>query len=66
MLEVTLRAPKPREAMGQHPTRKELAELPLDEARQAVCVAAVRDFPEEGLEMLRMTVWSTECSVSRG
>lgn len=52
MLAGTLRAPKPREAMGQHATRKERAELLRDEARQAVSVAAVRDFPEEGLEML--------------
>jgi hypothetical protein len=52
MLERTVRAPKPREAMGQHATREDLAELLLDEARQAVSVAAVRDFAEEGLEVL--------------
>ena len=38
--------------MGQHATREEFAELPLDEAGQAVAVAAGRGFPEEGLEML--------------
>ena len=43
---------KPREAMGQHSTRKELAKLLLDEAGQAVAVAAVGDFPEEGLRVL--------------
>ena len=52
MLEGTVRAPKPREAMGQDPTREELAELLLDEAGQARSVAAVRDFPEEGLQVL--------------
>ena len=38
--------------MAQHAAREELAELLLDEARQAVSVVAVRDFPEEGLQML--------------
>jgi len=32
-------------------TRKELAKLLLDEAGQAVAVAAVTDFPQEGLQM---------------
>jgi hypothetical protein len=44
--------PKPREAMAQHPAREELAELLLDEARQAVSVVAVLDLPEEGLQVL--------------
>ena len=52
MLERTVRAPKPREAMAQHAAREELAELLLDEAGQAMSVAAVRDFPEEGLQVL--------------
>jgi hypothetical protein len=51
-LEGAVGAPKPREAMGRHATRKELAELLLDEARQAVSVAAVRDLPEEGIQVL--------------
>ena len=38
--------------MGQHTTREELAELLLDEAGQAAAVAVVRDFAEEGLEVL--------------
>ena len=38
--------------MGQHATRKELAELLLDEPGQAAAVAAVRDCSEEGLQML--------------
>jgi hypothetical protein len=38
--------------MGQHSTRKELAKLLLDEAGQAVAVAAGRDFPEEGFQVL--------------
>ena len=37
--------------MGQDPAREELAELLLDEAGQAVSVAAVGGFPEEGLQM---------------
>ena len=45
-------APKPREAMGQHPTREELAKLLLDEAGQAMSVAARGDFLEEGCEVL--------------
>ena len=48
----TVATPKPREAMGQHSTRKELAKVLLDEAGQAVAVAAVRDFLEEGLQVL--------------
>jgi hypothetical protein len=44
--------PKPREAMGRHSIRKELAKLLLDEAGQAVAVAAVRGFPKEGLNVL--------------
>ena len=51
MLERTVRTPKPREAMAQHAAREELAELLLDEAGQAVSVAAVRDCPEEGFEV---------------
>jgi hypothetical protein len=35
-----------------HPAAEEVAELVLDEARQATPVAAVRDFPEEGLQVL--------------
>jgi hypothetical protein len=38
--------------MGQDPAREELAEFPLDEAREAVSVAAIRDSPEEGLQVL--------------
>jgi len=38
--------------MGQHATREELAELLLDEAGQAVSVAAVGDFVEERFEVL--------------
>ena len=52
MLERTVRTPKPRETMAQDATREELAELLLDEAGQAMSVAAVRDFPEEGFEVL--------------
>ena len=48
-LEGAVGAPKPREAVGQHSTRKELAELLLDEAGQAAAAAAVRDFAEEGI-----------------
>lgn len=44
-------APKPREAMGQDPAREELAELLLDQAGQAVSVAPVGGFPQEGLQM---------------
>jgi hypothetical protein len=51
-LEGAVGAPKPREAMGQDPAREELAKLLLDEAGQAVAVAAVSDFPEEGLQVL--------------
>jgi hypothetical protein len=51
--------------MGQHTTRKELAKLLLDEAGQAVAVAAVRGFPK-GSRCSRMTAWRTECSVSWG
>jgi hypothetical protein len=38
--------------MGQHAAREEVAELLLDEARQAVPAAAGRGVPEEGLEVL--------------
>jgi hypothetical protein len=38
--------------VGQDPAREELAELLLDEAGQAAAVAAVRDFSEEGLQVL--------------
>jgi len=51
-LEGAVGAPKPREAVGQDPAREELAELLLDEAGQAVSVAAVRGFSQEGLEVL--------------
>ncbi len=37
--------------MGQDPAREELAELLLDEAGQAVSVAPVGGFPQEGLQM---------------
>jgi len=51
-LERTLGTPQPREALGQHPAAEEVAELVLDEARQAAPVAAGRDFPQEGLQVL--------------
>jgi hypothetical protein len=51
-LEGAVGAPQPREAMGQHAAREELAEFLLDEARQAALVAAIRGFPEEGLQVL--------------
>ena len=38
--------------MGQDPAREELAELLLDEAGQAVSVAAVGGFPQEGFQMV--------------
>jgi hypothetical protein len=38
--------------MGQHSAREELAELLLDEAGQAVSIAAVGDFLEEWFEVL--------------
>jgi len=38
--------------VAQHATGEELAELLLDEAREAVSVAAVRDFPEKELQVL--------------
>ena len=50
-LEGAVGAPKPREAVGQDPAREELAELLLDEAGQAVSVASVGGFPQEGLQM---------------
>ncbi len=37
--------------MGQDPAREELAELRLDEPGQAVSIAPVRGFPQEGLQM---------------
>jgi hypothetical protein len=37
--------------MGEHAAREELAELLLDEAGQAVAVAPVGGFPQEGLQM---------------
>jgi len=37
--------------MGRHSTR-ELANLLLDEAGQAVAIVAVGDFPQEGLQVL--------------
>ena len=37
--------------MGQDPAREELAELLLDQAGQAVSVAPVGGFPQEGLQM---------------
>ena len=51
MLEGTVGAPQPREAMGEHAAGEELAELLLDEAGQAVSVAPVGGFPQEGLQM---------------
>jgi len=50
-LEGAVGAPQPREAVGQDPAREELAELLLDEAGQAVSVASVGGFPQEGLQM---------------
>jgi len=38
--------------MTQHPATEKLAKLLLDEAGQALAVAEVRDFPEEGLQVL--------------
>jgi hypothetical protein len=38
--------------VGEHAAREELAELLLDEPGQAVAVTAVRDFSEEGLQVL--------------
>ena len=37
--------------MGEHAAGEELAELLLDEAGQAVSVAPVGGFPQEGLQM---------------
>ena len=51
-LERAVGAPQPREAVGEHAAREELAELLLDEPGQAAAVAAVRDFSEEGLQVL--------------
>jgi len=42
-------APQPREAVGEHAAREELAELLFDEPGQAAAVAAIRDFAEEWL-----------------
>ena len=50
-LERGVGAPQPREAVGEHAAREEPAELLLDEAGQAVSVAAVEGFPQEGLQM---------------
>jgi hypothetical protein len=44
--------PKPREAMGQHSTRKELAKLLLDEAGASRGRRRGQDFPEEGFQVL--------------
>jgi hypothetical protein len=54
--------------MGQHAAREELVELLLDEAGQAISIAALGDFLEEGKgsRCSRMTAWRTEWSVSRG
>jgi hypothetical protein len=38
--------------VGEHAAREEFAELLLDEPGQAAAVAAVRDFSEEGLQVL--------------
>jgi hypothetical protein len=38
--------------MGQHAAREELAELLLDETGQAMSIAALGDFLEEGFEVL--------------
>ena len=51
-LEGAVGAPQLREAMGQHAARDELAEFLLDESRQAALVAAIRGYPEEGLQVL--------------
>ena len=51
MLERAVGAPQPREAVGEHAAREEPAELLLDEAGQAVSVAPVGGFPQEGLQM---------------
>jgi len=51
-LEGAVGAPQPREARGQHAAREELAEFLLDESRQAALVAAIRGYPEEGLQVL--------------
>jgi hypothetical protein len=51
-LEDTLGTPKSREALGQHSAAEEVAELVFDEARQAAPLAAVRDFPQERLQVL--------------
>jgi hypothetical protein len=51
-LERAVRAPQPREPVAQYGTGEELSKLLLYEAREAVSVAAVRDFPEKGLQVL--------------
>ena len=51
-LERTLGTPQPREGLGQDPAAQDVAELLLDEPGQAAAVAAVRDFSEEGLQVL--------------
>jgi hypothetical protein len=38
--------------VGEHAAREELAELLLDEPGQPATVAALRDFSEEGLQVL--------------
>jgi hypothetical protein len=52
--------------MAEHAAGEELAELILDEAGQAVSVAAARDSRRKGSRCSWMTAWRTECSVSRG
>ena len=51
-LERAVDAPQSREAVALNAAREELAELLLDEPREAVSVAPVRDFPEKRLQVL--------------
>ena len=50
-LERAAPAANPGDAVGQHATGQELAELPHDELGQAGAVCAIEDFPEEGLQV---------------
>jgi hypothetical protein len=50
-LERAVGAPQPGESMGEDSAGEELAELLLDEAGQAMSVAPVGGFPQEGLQM---------------
>ena len=51
-LERAVCAPQPREPVAQYATGKKLAKLLLDEARESMSVAAVRDFLEKGFQVL--------------